>query len=56
MTDRFGPLQVILLADMAEAVGLVFWALAHTEEQALVAVLIIALFRRRGLGTDAARC
>lgn len=50
MTDRFGPLKVILLANTAEAVGLVFWALAHTKEQALVAVLIIACFGGAGWG------
>lgn len=50
MTDRFGPLRVMLLALTAEAVGLVFWAFAHTKEQAIVAVLIVATFGGGGWG------
>ena len=32
MTDRLGPLPVILFASAADAVALVFWAFAHTHE------------------------
>src|ERR1700721_3137679 len=34
LTDRLGPFRVLLFAYSADAVALVFWALAHTHEQA----------------------
>jgi MFS family permease len=50
MTDRLGPLRVILFAYAADAVALVFWAFAHTHEQAFVAALLIAVFGGAGWG------
>jgi MFS family permease len=50
MTDRLGPLRVILFAYGADAVALVFWAFAHTHEQAFVAALLIAVFGGAGWG------
>jgi MFS family permease len=50
MTDRLGPLPVILFAYGADAVALVFWALAHTHEQAVLAALLIAVFGGAGWG------
>jgi MFS family permease len=50
MTDRLGPLRVILFAYAADAVALVFWAFAHTHEQATVAALLIAVFGGAGWG------
>jgi MFS family permease len=50
MTDRLGPLRVILFAYAADAIALVFWAFAHTHEQALVAALLIAVFGGAGWG------
>jgi MFS family permease len=50
MTDRLGPLPVILFAYGADAVALVFWAFAHTHEQAVLAALLIAIFGGAGWG------
>jgi MFS family permease len=50
MTDRLGPLRVLLFAYGADAIALVFWAFAHTHEQAVVAALLIAVFGGAGWG------
>jgi MFS family permease len=50
MTDRLGPLRVILFAYGADAVALIFWAFAHTHEQAFLAALMIAVFGGAGWG------
>jgi MFS family permease len=50
MTDRVGPIRVILFAYGADAVALVFWSVAHTHEQAILAALLIALFGGAGWG------
>jgi MFS family permease len=44
MTDRLGPLRVILFAYTCNAGALVYWAIAHTKVQAVVAALLIATF------------
>jgi MFS family permease len=44
MTDRLGPLRVILFAYTANAAALVFWGIAHTKMQAMLAALLIAVF------------
>jgi MFS family permease len=50
LTDRLGPLRVMLFGYGAQAVALVFWALAHTREQAVVAAVLIAIFGGAGWG------
>lgn len=50
LTDRFGPIRVILFVYSADAVVLVFWALAHTREQATLTALLIAVFGGAGWG------
>jgi MFS family permease len=50
MTDRLGPLRVIMFAYGADAIALVFWAFAHTHEQAVLAALLIAVFGGAGWG------
>jgi MFS family permease len=50
LTDRLGPFRVIIVAYSAQAVALVFWALAHTREQAVVAAVLIAVFSGAGWG------
>jgi MFS family permease len=50
LTDRVGPFRVILVAYSAQAVALVFWAFAHTREQAVVAAVLIAVFSGAGWG------
>jgi len=49
-TDRIGPLRVILFAYGADAIALVFWAFAHTHEQATLAALLVAVFGGAGWG------
>lgn len=44
MTDRLGPLRVLLFAYAANAAAIVFWAIAHTKMQASLAALLIAVF------------
>ena len=44
MTDRLGPIRVILFAYTCDAVALVFWGLARTHEEAILAALFIAVF------------
>ncbi len=50
LTDRIGPMRVILFAYAADATALVFWAFAHTREQAGVAAILLALFGGAGWG------
>jgi MFS family permease len=50
LTDRLGPLRVILFSYAADAAALVVWALAHTREQATLAALLIAVFGGAGWG------
>jgi MFS family permease len=50
LTDRLGPIRVILFVYTADAVVLVFWAMAHTREQATLTALLIAVFGGAGWG------
>ncbi len=50
LTDRIGPLPVILLSYAGDAAALVYWAFAHTHTQAIVAALVIAVFGGAGWG------
>ena len=50
LTDRFGPIRVIMIAVVADAASLILWAHAHTESQATVAALLLALFGGAGWG------
>jgi MFS family permease len=49
-TDWFGPVRVIMIAVVADAASLILWAHAHTESQATVAALLLALFGGAGWG------
>jgi MFS family permease len=53
LTDRIGPFRVIIFALAAQSVALVFWAFAHTREQAVVAAVLIAVFSGAGWGPGA---
>ncbi len=44
MTDRLGPIRVILFAYAADAAAIVYWAIAHTKTQATFSALLIAVF------------
>ena len=50
LTDRFGPIRVILLGYGAGAVSLVFWAHAHSERAAAFAAILLAIFGGAGWG------
>jgi MFS family permease len=52
LTDRFGPIRVILFSVVADAATLIVWAHAHTEGQATVAALLLALFGGAGWGAS----
>ena len=49
-TDHFGPFRVMLFASFTFAGGLVMWAYARTEREALTAALMIAVFSGAGWG------
>ncbi len=44
MTDRLGPIRVILFTYAADAAAIAYWAIAHTKIQATAAALLIAIF------------
>jgi MFS family permease len=50
LTDRFGPIRVIMVAVFADAASLILWAHAHTESHAALAALLLALFGGAGWG------
>ncbi|MHB8379397.1 MAG: MFS transporter [Acidimicrobiales bacterium] len=50
MTDRLGPIRVILFSYTCDAVALVFWAVAHTREEAILTAIFIAVFGGAGWG------
>src|SRR5271169_4792637 len=43
MTDRFGPMNIMLLSYIAEAGALVGWAYARTEREAVVYGLLVSV-------------
>ncbi|HUX03757.1 MAG TPA: MFS transporter [Acidimicrobiales bacterium] len=50
LTDRFGPVRVVLIAYVADAAALVGWAFVHTRTQAVVIALALAVFGNAGWG------
>ncbi len=50
LTDRVGPLPVLLASSAADAGSLVVLALAHTREQAILAAVLLAVFGSAGWG------
>ena len=50
MTDRFGPLRVVMVAYAADAIAILVWAFAHTKVQAGGAALLLAVFGGAGWG------
>jgi MFS family permease len=51
-TDLFGPIRIIMFAIVADAASLILWAHAHSETQATVAALLLALFGGAGWGSN----
>lgn len=50
MTDRLGPIRVMLFAVFADSASLVFWAFAHTRVEATFAAVLLAVFGGAGWG------
>jgi MFS family permease len=50
LTDRLGPIRVIMFAVFADAASLILWAHAHSKTQATIAALLLALFGGAGWG------
>ncbi len=50
LTDLFGPIRVIMIAVVADAASLILWAHSHSETQAAIAALLLALFGGAGWG------
>ncbi|MEO9181005.1 MAG: MFS transporter, partial [Acidimicrobiales bacterium] len=50
LTDRFGPVRVILFTVVADAASLIVWAHASTEGEAAIAALLLAVFGGAGWG------
>ena len=50
LTDKVGPLRVVLMSYVANAVTLVAWAFIHTRFQAVVVALALAFFGGAGWG------
>ena len=50
LTDRFGPIRVIMIAVVADAASLILWAHSHSETEATIAALLLALFGGAGWG------
>jgi len=50
MTDRYGPMNVMLISYVAEAGALVGWAFARTEREALIYGLLVAVLSGGGWG------
>ena len=50
MTDRLGPLPVLITCYTLDAVGIATWAFAHTRDQAIFAGLMLAVFGGAGWG------
>jgi MFS family permease len=50
MTDRLGPVRVILVADAGQAASLVLFGFAHDRPEAIVTTLLLAVFGGAGWG------
>jgi MFS family permease len=50
MTDRIGPVKVLLVAGVTDAGALVYWAYIHSETSAVLGALLLAIFGGAGWG------
>jgi MFS family permease len=50
LTDRFGPIRIILFTIVADAASLIVWAHATTESEAATGALLLAVFGGAGWG------
>jgi MFS family permease len=50
LTDRIGPVKVLLIAGVTDAGALVYWAYVHSERSAIIGGLVLAVFGGAGWG------
>jgi MFS family permease len=50
LTDRIGPVKVLLIAGATDAGALVYWAYVHSERSAIIGGLVLAVFGGAGWG------
>jgi MFS family permease len=50
LTDRIGPVKVLLITSVTNAIALVYWAYIHSENSAIVGGLVLAVFGGAGWG------
>jgi MFS family permease len=50
LTDRFGPVRIMVIAYFLDAAALVAWAYTRTEHQAVASALALAVFSGAGWG------
>ncbi len=49
-TDHFGPVKVILVSLVTNAVALLYWAYIHSETSAIIGAVLLAIFGNAGWG------
>jgi MFS family permease len=50
VTDRFGPMRVVIVAWLCDAGALIVFAFVHTKQEAILAALLLAVFGGAGWG------
>jgi MFS family permease len=50
LTDRIGPVKVLLIASVTDAGALVYWAYVHSERSAVIGGFVLAVFGGAGWG------
>ncbi|MBW4030586.1 MAG: MFS transporter, partial [Acidobacteria bacterium] len=50
LTDRFGPVAVLLVSEVTQAGALIYWANIHDATSAVVGALLLAVFSGAGWG------
>src|ERR1019366_2836946 len=50
LTDRIGPVKVLLIAGVSDSVALIYWAYIHSERSAIIGGLVLAVFGGAGWG------
>ena len=50
LTDRIGPVKVLLIAGVTDSVALIYWAYIHSERSAIIGGLVLAVFGGAGWG------
>ena len=50
LTDRIGPVKVLVIAGVTNAGALIYWAYIHSERNAVIGGLLLAIFSGAGWG------